>query len=103
MFTTMPRVRNRERFAWLTLAMVAASTGAAQEPTQWLQRMNQTLTSRDYDGTFSQLLGGRVETFRIIHRVQDGSVAEGLVSLDVFCRKFIRSGPHLACYLPDKK
>src|ERR1700761_6121248 len=103
MFTTMPRVRNRERFAWLALAMVAASTVTAQEPTQWLQRMNQALTSRNYDGTFSHWHGGRVETLRIIHRVQDGSVAERLVSLDGSGREFIRSGPDLACYLPDKK
>jgi sigma-E factor negative regulatory protein RseB len=99
----MPRVRNRERFTWLALAMVAATTVAAEEPTQWLQRMNQALTSRNYDGTFSHWHGGRVETLRIIHRVQDGSVAERLVSLDGSGREFIRSGPDLACYLPDKK
>jgi sigma-E factor negative regulatory protein RseB len=40
---------------------------------------------------------------RIIHRVQDGAVAERLVSLDGSGREFIRSGLDLACYLPDKK
>jgi sigma-E factor negative regulatory protein RseB len=40
---------------------------------------------------------------RIIHRVQDGAVAERLVSLDGSGREFIRSGPDLVCYLPDKK
>ncbi len=34
---------------------------------------------------------------------QDGAVAERLVSLDGSGREFIRSGPDLACYLPDKK
>jgi sigma-E factor negative regulatory protein RseB len=99
----MPRLRNRERLTWLALAMVVATAAAADEPTKWLERMNQALTTRNYDGTFSHWHGGRVETLRIIHRVQDGAVAERLVSLDGSGREFIRRGPDLACYLPDKK
>jgi sigma-E factor negative regulatory protein RseB len=99
----MRRVRSRERCSWLALAMVLATAVAAEEPTQWLERMNQALTTRNYDGTFSHWQGGRVEMLRIIHRVQDGAVAERLVSLDGSGREFIRSGSDLACYLPDKK
>jgi sigma-E factor negative regulatory protein RseB len=65
--------------------------------------MNEALTSRNYDGTFSHWLGGRVEMLRIIHRVQNGAVTERLVSLDGSGREFIRSGADLACYLPDKR
>lgn len=83
--------------------MVVATAVAAEEPTQWLQRMNQALTSRNYDGTFSHWLGGKVEMLRIIHRVQDGAVSERLVSLDGSNREFIRTGGDLVCYLPDKK
>src|SRR5215813_15322659 len=100
---TMQRRRSRERFGWIALAMVVATAVAAEEPTQWLERMNQALTTRNYDGTFSHWHGGKVEMLRIIHRVQDGEVAERLVSLDGSGREFIRSGPDLACYLPDKK
>src|SRR5579862_1141527 len=103
MRTTMRRVRTRERFGWLALAMVVATAVAAEEPTQWLERMNQALTTRNYDGTFSHWHGGKVEMLRIIHRVQDGAVAERLVSLDGSGREFIRTGSDLACYLPDKK
>jgi sigma-E factor negative regulatory protein RseB len=99
----MPRARTKERISWLALAMVVATTVAAEEPTKWLERMNQALTTRNYDGTFSHWQGGKVEMLRIIHRVQDGAVAERLVSLDGSGREFIRSGPDLACYLPDKK
>jgi sigma-E factor negative regulatory protein RseB len=83
--------------------MVVATAVAAEEPTKWLERMNQALTTRNYDGTFSHWQGGKVEMLRIIHRVQDGAVAERLVSLDGSGREFIRRGPDLACYLPDKK
>src|ERR1700742_2420110 len=99
----MPRARSRERCSWLALAMVVATAVAAEEPTQWLERMNQALTTRNYDGTFSHWQGGRVEMLRIIHRVQDGAVTERLVSLDGSGREFIRSGAELACYLPDKR
>ena len=99
----MARVRSRERFGWLAFAMVVATAVAAEEPTQWLERMNQALTTRNYDGTFSHWHGGRVEMLRIIHRVQDGAVSERLVSLDGSGREFIRKGPDLACYLPDQK
>src|SRR3981081_1949324 len=99
----MLRVRSRERFGWLACAMVVATAAAAEEPARWLERMNQALTTRNYDGTFSHWQGGKVEMLRIIHRVQDGAVAERLVSLDGSGREFIRSGPDLVCYLPDKK
>ncbi len=99
----MRRVRSRERFGWIAFAMFVATAVAAEEPTKWLEWMNQALTTRNYDGTFSHWLGGKVEMLRIIHRVQDGAVAERLVSLDGSGREFIRSGADLVCYLPDKK
>ena len=49
---------------------------------QWLERMNDALNTRNYDGMFSHWQGGRVETLRIIHRVLDGAVTERLESLD---------------------
>ena len=78
-------------------------TSPAQTPAQWLERMNRALTTRNYDGTFSHWQGGTVETLRIIHRLQDGQVAERLVSLDGSGREFIRTGSSLACYLPDRR
>jgi sigma-E factor negative regulatory protein RseB len=99
----MPRARNRERIGWLALALMMAGAASAEEPGRWLQRMNQALTTRNYDGTFSHWHGGRVEMLRIVHRVQAGEVAERLVSLDGSGREFIRTGSDLACYLPDKR
>src|SRR5437660_5795848 len=65
--------------------------------------MNQALTTRNYDGTFSHWHGGHVEMLRIIHRVQDGTVSERLASLDGSGREFVRTGASLSCYLPDKR
>jgi sigma-E factor negative regulatory protein RseB len=79
--------------------------GPAREhtPAEWLERMNTALNTRNYDGTFSHVQGGRVELLRIIHRLQDGVVSERLASLDGSGREFIRTGSSLACYLPDKR
>ncbi|MGH8209696.1 MAG: MucB/RseB C-terminal domain-containing protein [Steroidobacteraceae bacterium] len=103
----MRRTRSSERgnalaLSWFTLALAMAGAALADEPGKWLERMNQALTTRNYDGTFSHWQGGRVEMLRIIHRVQDGAVSERLVSLDGSGREFIRTGSNLACYLPDK-
>ena len=105
----MPRLRGSERTyalalsSWFTLALAMAGVAMADEPGKWLERMNEALTSRNYDGTFSHWQGGRVEMLRIIHRVQNGAVSERLVSLDGSGREFIRTGSNLACYLPDKR
>jgi sigma-E factor negative regulatory protein RseB len=104
----MRRARNSYRgnaftlSSLFTLALAMAGAAFAEEPGKWLERMNQALTSRNYDGTFSHWQGGRVEMLRIIHRVQNGAVSERLVSLDGSGREFIRTGSNLACYLPDK-
>jgi sigma-E factor negative regulatory protein RseB len=102
-----------ERFVALTLAWAVAGAALAEEPARetsserapvhWLERMNEALTTRNYDGTFSHWHGGHVEMLRIIHRVQDGTVSERLASLDGSGREFIRTGASLTCYLPDKR
>jgi sigma-E factor negative regulatory protein RseB len=88
---------------WAAGASVGALAAPDIAPTTWLERMNRALTTRNYDGTFSHWHGGTVEMLRIIHRVQDGRVAERLVSLDGSGREFIRRGGSLTCYLPDKR
>lgn len=81
----------------------ALKTSPEQLPARWLERMNEALTTRNYDGTFSHWHGGHVEMLRIIHRVQDGTVSERLASLDGSGREFVRTGASLSCYLPDRR
>ncbi|MEP6884944.1 MAG: MucB/RseB C-terminal domain-containing protein [Gammaproteobacteria bacterium] len=74
----------------------------ADDAREWLQRMNQALATRNYDGTFFHLSEGRVETMRIVHRVRAGRVIERLQSLDGSGREFVRNNGELTCYLPDQ-
>jgi sigma-E factor negative regulatory protein RseB len=85
----------------LSLALGQRS-GGADDPRAWLEKMNQALATRNYDGTFFHLSEGRVETMRIVHRVKAGSVTERLQSLDGSGREFVRSNDELICYLPDQ-
>jgi sigma-E factor negative regulatory protein RseB len=85
----------------LTLGLSARSK-AADDPRAWLEKMNQALASRNYDGTFFHLSEGRVETMRIVHRVKAGRVTERLQSLDGSGREFVRNNDELTCYLPDQ-
>jgi sigma-E factor negative regulatory protein RseB len=99
----MQMTRRNERLAWCAFALVVASSAAAQEPRLWLERMNQALTVRNYDGVFSHWQDGKVEMLRIVHRNQNGAITERLASLDGSGREFIRTGNELTCYLPDKR
>jgi sigma-E factor negative regulatory protein RseB len=103
-------VRSRPQLFAVALACAASGTALAQQsappertPAEWLERMDQALTTRNYDGTFLHWHGGRVEMLRITHRMQDGVVSERLASLDGSGREFIRTASTLSCYLPDKR
>jgi sigma-E factor negative regulatory protein RseB len=74
----------------------------AEEPRDWLDKMNNALATRNYDGTFFHLSEGRVETMRIVHRVRAGRITERLQSLDGSGREFVRNNEELTCYLPDQ-
>ena len=105
---TLPALRLRALFGGLVAAGVVASGSAqaggpaADDPVLWVQRMNQVLANRNYDGVFVHQLGERRETMRIIHRVQDGHLTERLVSTDGSGREFIRDGNELVGYFPDR-
>jgi sigma-E factor negative regulatory protein RseB len=86
----------------LLLAAIPQRASASDEPREWLEKMNRALATRNYDGTFFHLSGGRVETMRIVHRVRAGRVTERLVSLDGSGREFVRNNDELTCYLPDQ-
>ncbi len=104
----MPTARGRS--PWLVPCAVVAvllsslpqRARAADGPHEWLDRMNNALATRNYDGTFFHLSDGRVETMRIVHRVRAGRVTERLLSLDGSGREFVRRNDELTCYLPDQ-
>jgi sigma-E factor negative regulatory protein RseB len=77
---------------------------AAEGPARaWIARMNETLSTRNYDGVFSHQVGARREVMRIIHRVQGGVMAERLLATDGSGREFVRNGTEWTAYYPDRR
>jgi sigma-E factor negative regulatory protein RseB len=87
----------------LGLLAAASVARAADDPHEWLQRMERALTTRNYEGVFVHEHGGQSETLRILHRISGGEIAERIVSMDGSGREFIRRGAELSTYLPDQK
>lgn len=84
----------------LAAALGLAGVAVAAQPAVWLERMHHALTHLDYQGTFAEWEGGRVQMLRIIHRFKNGVISERLQSLDGSGRELIRAGTRLTCYLP---
>jgi sigma-E factor negative regulatory protein RseB len=93
--------------AWVVAAVlaVAAQTASAspEEAKQWLQRMTDALATRNYIGLFTHSTPAQSESMRIVHRVENGTSLERLVSLDGSGREIIRTREEVHAYLPDRR
>lgn len=101
--TTMVTLRQSLAFAALALLAVTTARAADREARQWLERMSESLATRNYDGRYFHLHDSKSEAMRIIHRVERGKVTERLVSLDGSGRELIRNQSEVICYLPDRR
>lgn len=87
----------------MAAASAYAGDDTADEARTWLERMSKALATRNYDGRFVHLVGGRAENMRIIHSVTGRSVTERLISLDGSGREIVRTEDEVVCYLPDRR
>lgn len=90
--------------ALAAFALTAMSTaeGADRAAREWLERMSESLATRNYDGRYLHVRNSRTETFRIIHRVEKGKVTERLISVDGG-REIIRNQDEVQFYFPDRR
>ncbi len=86
--------------AWLLLAPLASVLATAASPHELLERMNQAVQSRDYEGRFVIQTGDRLDALYIVHRVDDGVEKERVVSLTGRPREIVRSAEGVACLFP---
>lgn len=96
------------RHAWLAIlaatGLCALPARAADEDAhQWLERMSDALSSRNYTGVFTHATRRQSETMRIVHRVGKGASTERLVSLDGNGREIVRTAKEVHVYLPDRR
>jgi len=86
-----------------TMALLALPARAADDAHEWLERMGESLSSRNYIGVFTHATRRQSETMRIVHRVGKGASTERLVSLDGSGREIVRTAEEVHVYLPDRR
>jgi len=89
------------RHSLLVLAL-AVPFAAAADANALLARMKQASQSLNYDGIFVYQRGDRLDSLRIVHKVNKGRVHERLISLNGAPREIVRSDREIRCYLPDE-
>ncbi len=81
-----------------------ADNAASQDALALLKKVADSSKLVNYSGTFIYQHGGKVETSRIVHFVnQAGGIFERLETLDGPPREVIRANDHVTWYLPGSK
>jgi sigma-E factor negative regulatory protein RseB len=86
----------------LVLSLSSAAAYAADTAHEWLIKINNAVHTLNYDGAFVYQHNTQLEAMRVIHKVENGSARERLVSLNGVAREIIRDGKEIRCYWPDK-
>ncbi len=81
------------------LAVGSASAQADDEVGEWLDRMARAVDGLNYRGTLVHMRDGRVDTLRVIHRVDAEGVRERIYSIDGQPREVLRDGKHVRTLL----
>jgi sigma-E factor negative regulatory protein RseB len=92
------------RFLFSLLTLISASSFAADQtpPAQTLiSQMSEANHELNYEGVFIYRRQGKMDTMRIIHKVDKNGVKERIVSLTGFAREVIRDKNSVTCILPD--
>ena len=85
------------------VALLLLRAAAAEEAADWLQRAATAARQQNYAGTLLYEHGGRTETSRLTHLVDERGEHEKLINLDGPAREVIRNNEQVRCYYPDAK
>jgi sigma-E factor negative regulatory protein RseB len=87
----------------IVFCLLWSSIGLADEQAMdLLKRMNQAANTLNYDGIFIHVDDQRIDTLRVIHKYDNGTVHERLYSLNGNPREVIRDAERVWCYMPEK-
>ena len=87
------------RLLSLVLIWFTQATAAELGPAEQLARMADALHSLSYEGTPVYLYDNRLESLRVVHRVEDGQIREHLVALNGPIRTLTRGKGGVTCEL----
>ena len=89
--------------AIVAAAWAMSQAVAADDARGLLERMERSLATRNYQGTFVHEHDGQSETLKIVHRVVGNEVAERIASMDGSGREIVRRNGELRAYFPDRR
>jgi sigma-E factor negative regulatory protein RseB len=98
--TVAPRSLARSAFILLSIGALDA---AAQDSRFWLERMSRAVEELNYEGTFIHVIGRRAEMLHIVHRNENGDVAERIHAVDGVGPEIVRQRDRVQCILPDRR
>lgn len=87
--------------ALVVFPLAAYAADGSQAARQWLTKMGEASRVLSYEGTFVYRQGARLETMRIIHRMDADGERERLVSMNGVAREVLRDETGVTCILPD--
>lgn len=81
------------------IMLLLAGPLAADSVEQWVARMDNAMASISYRGILVSFSGDRVDTLRVVHRVDDQGVRERIHALDGIARELLRNGDSVLCLI----
>lgn len=90
-------------FSFVACAFLWPAIASADPAHDWLMKINYAVRMLDYDGIFVYQHDEQTDTLRIVHKVENKSSRERLISLNGVAREIIRNDREVRCYWPDKK
>jgi len=94
--------RGRVIFLWVLGALFAwVAAAGEQSATDQLKRISHAMRSLSYEGTLVYLHDNRLETLRVIHRVDHGRLHEQIVSQNGPLRTVTREQDQVTCELAN--
>lgn len=70
---------------------------------QWLEKMSQAMKVLEYQGTVAFFKGGRLDTMKYFHAIDNGTEQERLLSLNSPMREVIREAGQVRCSFKKSK
>jgi sigma-E factor negative regulatory protein RseB len=85
------------------LCIGAASAAAAESVEDWLLRMDHAVASLSYRGTLVSTGAERIDTLRVLHRVDNDGVRERIYALDGPKREVLRDRDRVRCLIAGQE
>jgi len=83
--------------------VIAQLNSSSPDPVELLRGMTDSIGSLTYEGTFVYAANGQVETMKIMHSNDGGSINEYLTSLNGEAREVFRDDSLVTCIWPDSQ